>query len=113
MYMPLYDSCYLWDTGDPVTNQAPYICDTVQANLSSCWKVKLKTIQQISLLDTWEGNNVTDYSLVGVTPCSIVVYCLRLEDACSSIHNVFDYTEDRGNILLRNVGSPVTVCVRL
>jgi len=39
MYMPLYDLPYLWDTGGSVTNQAPYVCDTAQANLSSCWKL--------------------------------------------------------------------------
>jgi len=75
-------------------------------------EVKLTSTQQISLLDTWEGNYVIGYSLVGVTPCSIVVYCLRLGHACCSISNVFDYTENRGNIFLRNVGCPVTVYVK-
>ena len=61
----------------------------------------------------WEDNYVTVYNLVGVTQCSMVVYCQRLGDLCSSISNVFDYTEDGSKILLRNVGSHMTVYVRL
>jgi hypothetical protein len=76
-------------------------------------QVKLKTTQQLSLLDTWEGNYVIGYIHVGVAPCSMVVHCLRLRDACFFISNVFDYTEDGGNVILRNLGSHTRVYVRL